>query len=552
MYRTENHRLPLLLILFLAFTLRLLSALFLTGSIDTEGAEYARIAENLLNGMGYVGMATPGTELMFPPLFPLLIAAVSVLTHQPEIAGRLISITTGTLLVLPVFYIALHLYRRNIAYVAAILAACHPLLVGYASTVLIETTYITLVLSGAYWSLRCLSLLTARAFLLAGFFFGLAYLCRPEAALYPLLTILFLATASFVTRHRQVGQVARRCSLLLAVSLILASPYVAWLSVQTGQFRWEGKTPLNYPVVASQIAGINPSEVEFAISEDLEEKGIWNRSNLSVIKSTEFNFAQVIHTTLANAPSSLSYIAKTISGIGFGSPPLLGLVVLGLFGKPWDRELMISQFYLLFVLLGVPSLSSLSVGIIFPRYLLLFLPVMIIWASNGAIQVSDWASATWASATGAPIKGTRAVGLVTSVALILLTASLSRGFGEFTLFDYRSRPVKEAGKWLAASTPGPKTVMDGSGNLAFHAGASFLSFPYSDSSLALKYIDKKKVDFIVLRDGWLGWLPPAPYAKDWLENGIPDRRAQLIYSERTPARGPARGRILIYKWNSDR
>jgi hypothetical protein len=134
------------------------------------------------------------------------------------------------------------------------------------------------------------------------------------------------------------------------------------------------------------------------------------------------------------------------------------------------------------------------------------------------------------------------------VALILLTALLGRGLGEFTVFDYRSRPVKEAGKWLAAFTPGPKTVMDGSGNLAFHAEASLLWFPYSDSSLALKYIDKKKVDFIVLRDGWLGWLPPAPYAKDWLENGIPDRRAQLIYSERTPARG----RILIYKWNSDR
>ena len=138
---------------FPSFTLRLLSALFLMGSIDTEGAEYARIAENLLDGTGYVGMATLGTELMFPPLFRWLIAAVSVVTHQPEIAGRLISITTGTLLVLPVFYIALHLYRRNVAYVAAILAACHPLLIGYASTVFIETTYITLVLSGAYWSL---------------------------------------------------------------------------------------------------------------------------------------------------------------------------------------------------------------------------------------------------------------------------------------------------------------------------------------------------------------------------------------------------------------
>ena len=96
-------RLPLLLILLLAFTLRLLSARFLMGSIDSEGAEYARIAENLLNGNGYVGIALPGAQLMFPPLFPLLIATVSLITHQSELAGRLISVSMGTLLVLPVY-----------------------------------------------------------------------------------------------------------------------------------------------------------------------------------------------------------------------------------------------------------------------------------------------------------------------------------------------------------------------------------------------------------------------------------------------------------------
>ena len=140
-------RLPLLLRFLLAFALRLLSALLLTGTIDGEGAEYARIAENLLNGTGYVH-CTPGAELMFPPLFPLLIAAVTLLTHHSEIAGRLISVTMGALLVLPVFYIALHLYSRRVALVAAMLAACHPLLVGFGSTVFSETTYLTLVLSG--------------------------------------------------------------------------------------------------------------------------------------------------------------------------------------------------------------------------------------------------------------------------------------------------------------------------------------------------------------------------------------------------------------------
>ena len=41
------NRLPLLMLLLLAVTLRLLCAKFLMGSIDSEGAEYARIADEL-------------------------------------------------------------------------------------------------------------------------------------------------------------------------------------------------------------------------------------------------------------------------------------------------------------------------------------------------------------------------------------------------------------------------------------------------------------------------------------------------------------------------
>ena len=55
-----------------------------TGAIESEGAEYARIAENLRNGVGYVGLVTPSAELLFNPLFSLLIAGTSFVTHNYE------------------------------------------------------------------------------------------------------------------------------------------------------------------------------------------------------------------------------------------------------------------------------------------------------------------------------------------------------------------------------------------------------------------------------------------------------------------------------------
>ena len=178
------------------------------------------------------------------------------------------------------------------------------------------------------------------------------------------------------------------------------------------------------------------------------------------------------------------------------------------------------------------------------RYILLFLPVMIIWAANGIVLLSGWASATTRLAGSEARIAKRAglaVGLTSAALLIMITTYGVRKVWDLTTFDYNSRPVKQAGRWLDALAPGPKIIMDASTVLAFHARASYIPFPYSDSSLALQYIEKKGINFIVLREEWLS---PAPYIKDWLEDGVPDRRAQLIYSEKTQ-----RGRILIYQWD---
>ena len=185
------------------------------------------------------------------------------------------------------------------------------------------------------------------------------------------------------------------------------------------------------------------------------------------------------------------------------------------------------------------------------RYLLIFLPIMIIWASHGVVLLSGWAGATFRlSASQEPIarKASIAVGLTTAMAFLLIALVGGGRVVDLTLYDYHNRPVKQAGEWLANFRPGPKTVMDSSQILAFHAGASLLWFPYSNSQSALKYINKKKADFVVLRPGgdFIG-LEGYPYLKDWYENGIPDRRAQLIFNETTSHLG----RIRIYKWNSD-
>src|SRR6185295_17910928 len=48
----------------LSFIVRSACAISFSGMIDGEGAEHGRIAQNLVAGIGYVGIATEGEELL--------------------------------------------------------------------------------------------------------------------------------------------------------------------------------------------------------------------------------------------------------------------------------------------------------------------------------------------------------------------------------------------------------------------------------------------------------------------------------------------------------
>jgi len=540
-----RYHVPLLLIILLALLVRLVWASLFAGPINTEGAEYASIAQNLIAGKGYVGLATEGEELMFPPLFPILIAVTSYLVQDCFAAGRLVSLAMGTLLVLPVYFISNLLYDRKVANVSALIVALHPLLITVSSQVISEGPYMTLLMAAVYWSLRALKYSRPRDFSSAGSFFGLSYLMRPEAFMYPLLTIAFIA---FTNRnHQRRLQIALGSGLLLTTFLVLAVPYIAFLSWKTGELRVEGKSPLNYSLGQGIIEGKDKGEVSYSIDKDLVEHGVWNRSNLSVIKQSHFTFNEVARYAVVSARHNLPDLANVLASSYFlGSPVLFALAILGLFRRGWNRELAASQIFL-FLITAVLVLALLSIfGTIKVRNYYLFLPILVVWAAKGVTELSRWGGSTTQIILHRKPVSRRieiVVLWISVAALCLLALSGVRFVPEFRDFGPENRYIKEAGEWLRNSSLEPTIVMDTQGNLAFHAGAKYVPFPYSDSATALRYVDKKKVDFIVLRESDRS---SRPYLPHWFENGVPDRRAQLIYRRETPTFG----KTIIFKWNA--
>ena len=534
----------LALVLTIAFALRFGWAAFATGTIDFEGAEYARLAKNLASGRGYVGIDTPGKNLMFPPLYPFLIAAATVATHNEEQAARLISVVMGTALPLVIYAVGRRLYNHKIALIAAALIAVHPLLVGFSAMGYCETTYITLLFTAVYWTIRAFRSATSPSFAMAGAFFGLAYLTRAEAVIFPLAAFALALLYVWQRGTSFPFRIAQRSLLLPGMFLVLAVPYLLWLHSQTGQWRIEGKSPLNYVTAREIVNGVAFSDAHYGVDADLKERGVWIQSNLTTIQATHFRPFEFARYLQARSKDIIAYTKDTLTGSAiFGSPPLFAFAVLGLFRKRWDHLHAVSQL-LLWVIMVVSSAALFGIYYLSPRFFLVLAPIFVLWASNGIVAFTMWARSAVRLFCSSPVKiRWIAGGLATLLAGMIPVVSAPRAaiLSEIYTFNRASLPLKGAGEWLNAYAPGQKTVMDASTTVSFYASADWAPFPYCSSDVAMRYLDKRGVNFIVIRDRALN---SRPYLKTWIETGIPSSRARLIYN----AKAPELGRILIYEW----
>jgi len=238
------------LIAVIAFAVRLAAFIhFGAGTIESEGAEYARLAENLRNGAGYVGIASAGPQVLFQPLFPVLIAGASLLVHNYETAGRTVCLIMGSVLPLPIFGIATHLFNRRVGYIAAILASLHPLLVQLSFSIYSETPYATLLFFSIYLTIRALEKPSIWRWTSAGAAFSFAYLIRPEGLAAFAITLLFGVAA---IQQRMVLRLKFAACALLAF-LVFATPQIVFLFRATGSLMVEGRSKILFAYGGSRM-----------------------------------------------------------------------------------------------------------------------------------------------------------------------------------------------------------------------------------------------------------------------------------------------------------
>jgi 4-amino-4-deoxy-L-arabinose transferase-like glycosyltransferase len=537
----------LVAILLVAFLLRLGFMLQFTPVISGDGCEYIRMGIELRDGKPLTG-SFDWPETMYGTLYPVLIAVVSKLGLSAEHAAYLLSLLFGTGLVLAAFLLARYVYGTRVGYLAAALFAVFPIFIGLSGSVFNETIYLTLWLFGIYWSILALDSFRPRDFLLAGVFFGLSTLSRPEAFAYPVFIIL---ATGIVALFRKISwlKALRGAALLFGAWLILMAPYAVFQHRHTGQYRFEGKWNINYTLGNRIDAGMGYFQAGFTMDDKLQMIGPLLDSSIYAaytpysrsLPTKVRYFAHAIHRNWITAYDELF-------SVDVGGPVTILLVVLGLFGRPWDARRLRHEFILMVMGISIVFLL-LTAAHIEHRYAYPLPVIFLLWAAAGLDVFQDWMVRTLSSwgAVVRPFANYAAQATVVSFCAVLVLFSLvgMRTDWFFMIQQKDFLGIKDAGQWLHSQPPDAKKMFGFEGRVAYYADATIIIFPYADSATALRYLESKNVDYIVLDSLNIRNMPTMG---EWFSKGVPDPRAHLVFES-----GPGtKDQIKIYRWDGSR
>jgi hypothetical protein len=512
--------------------------------LEGEGSGYAHQAENLVNGRGFESYLYPHPDLEHCWLQPILIAAVSLVTHDLDSGTHIVSLAAGTLLVLWTFLIANRLYGIWAAWIAATLVAFHPLLIALSTTSYPESLAMALQWGAVYWSVRLIENDGRWSWLFAGCLWGLSYLNRTECLILPAVTVgIYLCRVAWMRGSRLHW--ARQSAQFLLVFALVASPYVLFYYHYTGKMLFEGKNLLNYTIGQRELDGKNLEEAGRELTPLLQEVGpALNTGEYTTYSPYPTHFTDLATYFVRMAHKNWEWVSHGVFDARyFGALPLTMLALLGLLIQPWNATRFFRELYLvglcvyLIILLLASNLQA-------NRYMFPILPFLLLWTSAGIVSVMiaiGWVAGKIKAEKQIGSWAAGAAAVCLAVLILRLPSKTIGSMWEFTSGWPPNNDQKEAGYWLKSFDPGLKTTY-GTGVFCYYADSFEWIWPYTDAQTALRYFHAKNPDYIFMDSGSPG---NTPYYDDWVKNGIPDGSASVVYQKEFPG-----GRKLqIYRWN---
>jgi len=459
-------------------------------SIRWDEPDYLLLARSLLNGQGYRLNNLP--ELHTPPLGPLL-AALAVKLGAPLDAGMLVwHVIAGVALVGILYGLARDLTgRRDIALLSALLAAMasalavQPLYWGSMT----ESLFMAWLLAALWAAWRALGTEDWKPYALAGLLFVLSYLTRPEGLIWWAWFALLLAGVTLVQRRSW-----RPMALYLALFLILALPYLAYLYRYTGHIILSGKTGLTAAMSAQIVEEGNALGNDYGAQLDSTGREIlWfspERFEISMLDVIRSDPAGALRRTLANGKKAAQVMLRPLLGL-----LLAGLAAFGLWARPWSKTRIPGELFLLAAILPLGVVPLFHVQ---PRLLVPAVPILLIWAARGLGGIMRWAGETLE-----PWPKLRPLGLVWAAAVLVAVLGLM-GKEQVAAAQAGQRTYSfshnQAARWLAEHAEPDAVIMTRNAEIGVYADRAIIPLPNARWPQILAYGRARHASYLVIDD----------------------------------------------------
>jgi 4-amino-4-deoxy-L-arabinose transferase-like glycosyltransferase len=484
-----------------------------SASIDMDGAEYVRVAENLASGNGPLGMR--GLPMMtFPLLYSGAIALGARLGGDAELVALAIASLSGIALAILMYRLALAVYGRETAVYAAAIAAVLPICVETSTSAITEAPFAAL---GALGLLNMVWLVRdgrGRHAAIAGASFGAASLLRPEGLLFALGAFAVIAVVTLAARRSALPLAAFTAAAAAFVVVSLATTYAA-----TGRVALEGKTAINFSLADGLRTGAPYLSVADAVDPDGRPVGpeIDLRYYTPGSAPPQLPASRRAALAMRAAVNHVGESLRLFSDPAYGGGLLIALAVLGIAGAAWSRAAARDQLVML-AYLGSGFVALAGVWQFWPRYGMIFIPVVILWAAHGVAHLRRWSTRSRLPD----------VGLGALAALLIVSVGL-----DIAALRAVDRPLERgAAAWIAAHGPPTPLIADVSTRTAFYAHGIWRPLPYGDARAAARYLRDINPAYVVLDSRRADQYPPIGA---WFRKGMPPALATAVYEARDPA-----------------
>jgi len=468
-------------------------------------------------------------ELLHPywsPMYPFFIAIFSFFFKNIELSARLVSVVSGSLVVLPVYFLSKKIFNEKVGLISAFLLAVHPSLAFSNTNAMPESFYTMITILGIYLAWKVIWKKSIFLALSTGFLFGSAYLSKPEGLGY-FIVFLGFSFLFFLFQFKRAKDIKLNHTLIYVCIgfLIVSIPYIIYLYKELDEWTISTKWHVNQRGIASGrtevteenrrnnflrlIDNNNKLPADMAWHEGnfhlFIKKGKKESSSRDIINNIKFvvfkllkNNAKILTETL---PSVFTFF-------------LLILFGLGLFANSWTKENWLLQIYLIscitfFWFIVIPFFH------ITLRYFIPLFPLCFIWIGKGMEVFFNWVKSSYLSMVKQDFHLISPhIALIFSV-FLYVTFSFLPEFGEIIYKNKRSTDywaeayeMKEAGKWLKKHCDEPPILMNYNKAVDYYAGQydirKGVSIPDHNFQDIMDYAKLRKVDYIVLSSRYTG------------------------------------------------